>query len=435
MSKLAVVRAGPLTSVQDAGRFGAQRYGLTSSGAMDLLALAAANTLVGNRGERSGDRDRSLSGAIFEARHGAVRLAITGAARDIKIAGRALPIGTTAMLGEGERLELGPCATVVCSAFSASRAAFRARLCSAASASPRAPASAVPSLARCKQATNLICSRPRAPANDVWCSIRRLARCFACLPGRRLRNSATRSRCSLRASGQSRPASDRMGYRLEGPKLVSREGTQHRLGRHGERQHSGSGQRPADRADARSRHHRRLSEDRNRHRPRSRPSGAAACRRERENLRDRHRGSPGRGAAFRGTDQILDQPAATSRRRARTSRRCTAPTSRATQSMHSTPQRGRLRRTTTLRRTGNGDGDSRPQQRSRRRFWHVVDGRRRGDARHRHVSANVACGFHAGDSDIMLSDGEACQSQGRQHRRASLLSRPAWIWPPAGRRD
>ena len=48
MSKLAVVRAGPLTSVQDAGRYGAQRYGLTSSGAMDLLALAAANTLVGN---------------------------------------------------------------------------------------------------------------------------------------------------------------------------------------------------------------------------------------------------------------------------------------------------------------------------------------------------------------------------------------------------
>ena len=50
------------------------------------------------------------------------------------------------------------------------------------------------------------------------------------------------------------------------------------------------------------------------------------------------------------------------------------------------------------------------------------------------TSANVACGFHAGDSDIMLSDGEARQSQGRQHRRASLLSRPAWVRPATGRR-
>ncbi|HJZ19382.1 MAG TPA: allophanate hydrolase, partial [Bradyrhizobium sp.] len=43
MSKLVISTIGPASSVQDGGRHGAQRYGLTPSGAMDPLALAAAN--------------------------------------------------------------------------------------------------------------------------------------------------------------------------------------------------------------------------------------------------------------------------------------------------------------------------------------------------------------------------------------------------------
>ncbi len=48
MSKLVISTVGPVSSVQDGGRHGAQRYGLTPSGAMDRLALAAANCLLGN---------------------------------------------------------------------------------------------------------------------------------------------------------------------------------------------------------------------------------------------------------------------------------------------------------------------------------------------------------------------------------------------------
>ena len=48
MSKLVIAAIGPASSVQDGGRHGAQRYGLTPSGAMDRLALAAANCLAGN---------------------------------------------------------------------------------------------------------------------------------------------------------------------------------------------------------------------------------------------------------------------------------------------------------------------------------------------------------------------------------------------------
>ena len=48
MSKLVISSIGPASSVQDGGRPGSQRYGLVPSGAIDRLALAAANTLVGN---------------------------------------------------------------------------------------------------------------------------------------------------------------------------------------------------------------------------------------------------------------------------------------------------------------------------------------------------------------------------------------------------
>src|SRR5258708_6342526 len=48
MSKLVISTVGPASSVQDGGRHGAQRYGLTPSGAVDRLAVATASGLVGN---------------------------------------------------------------------------------------------------------------------------------------------------------------------------------------------------------------------------------------------------------------------------------------------------------------------------------------------------------------------------------------------------
>ena len=39
---------GLLTSVQDAGRFGMQRYGMSPAGAMDLDSMKLANILAGN---------------------------------------------------------------------------------------------------------------------------------------------------------------------------------------------------------------------------------------------------------------------------------------------------------------------------------------------------------------------------------------------------
>ena len=45
---LEILDSGLLTTVQDKGRYGYQRFGVPVSGAMDVFALRAANTLVGN---------------------------------------------------------------------------------------------------------------------------------------------------------------------------------------------------------------------------------------------------------------------------------------------------------------------------------------------------------------------------------------------------
>jgi biotin-dependent carboxylase-like uncharacterized protein len=92
--------------VQDGGRHGAQRYGLTPSGAMDRLALAAANTLIGNA-PFAAAVEIGPFGAAFTARDGAVRVALTGAQRAADIAGRGAAMNTSMTIAEGETLTLG----------------------------------------------------------------------------------------------------------------------------------------------------------------------------------------------------------------------------------------------------------------------------------------------------------------------------------------
>ena len=105
MSKLVIAAIGPASSVQDGGRPGSQRYGLVPSGAVDRLALAAANTLVGN-GPFAAAVEVGPFGAKFTAR-GTVRIALSGAPRNADIAGRPVAPDTSATLADGETLTLG----------------------------------------------------------------------------------------------------------------------------------------------------------------------------------------------------------------------------------------------------------------------------------------------------------------------------------------
>jgi len=106
MSKIFISAIGPASSVQDGGRHGAQRYGLTPSGAMDRLALAAANCLVGNE-LFAAAIEIGPFGAAFTAREGAVRVALAGAPRNADVAGRAVALDTSMTLADGETLTLG----------------------------------------------------------------------------------------------------------------------------------------------------------------------------------------------------------------------------------------------------------------------------------------------------------------------------------------
>jgi len=106
MSRLIITAIGPASSVQDGGRYGSQRYGLTPSGAVDRLALAAANCLVGN-GPFAAAVEVGPLNAVFTARDGAVRVALTGAARNADIAGRSVAFNTSMTLADGESLTLG----------------------------------------------------------------------------------------------------------------------------------------------------------------------------------------------------------------------------------------------------------------------------------------------------------------------------------------
>lgn len=106
MTSLVITSIGPASSVQDRGRFGAQRYGLTPSGAMDRLGLAAANCLAGNPLFASAI-EIGPYGAALTARGAAVRVALAGAPRSADVAGRAVAWCTSVTIADGETLKLG----------------------------------------------------------------------------------------------------------------------------------------------------------------------------------------------------------------------------------------------------------------------------------------------------------------------------------------
>ena len=106
MTRLVISAIGPASSVQDGGRLGAQRYGLTPSGAMDRLGLAAANCLAGNA-LFAPAIEIGPFGAALTVHGGAVRVGLAGATRSADLAGRAVAWETSVTIADGEVLKLG----------------------------------------------------------------------------------------------------------------------------------------------------------------------------------------------------------------------------------------------------------------------------------------------------------------------------------------
>ncbi|MTH33657.1 allophanate hydrolase [Paracoccus limosus] len=102
---LSVVAAGPLVSVQDAGRPGLMRYGVPRSGPMDRGAFAAANLALGNPAGAPGI-EVSLAGLDLECLSGEVGFALAGGGFIAEHAGRRLGSWSLATLRAGERLAI-----------------------------------------------------------------------------------------------------------------------------------------------------------------------------------------------------------------------------------------------------------------------------------------------------------------------------------------
>ncbi len=102
MATVIVHTAGLLTTVQDRGRYGYQRFGMPVSGAMDVFSLELANLLVGND---PGDAclEATISGPELEFT-GSTWIAITGADMDPQINGQGIPMNTAVDVRPGDRL-------------------------------------------------------------------------------------------------------------------------------------------------------------------------------------------------------------------------------------------------------------------------------------------------------------------------------------------
>jgi biotin-dependent carboxylase-like uncharacterized protein len=100
-----VVEPGTFTTVQDLGRPGHSAAGVPPSGAMDPLALRAANLLAGNA-EGAGALEITMIGPLLTFEAPAI-LAIAGAPFDVHLDGEPAPHGATFAVAAGETLRIG----------------------------------------------------------------------------------------------------------------------------------------------------------------------------------------------------------------------------------------------------------------------------------------------------------------------------------------
>jgi biotin-dependent carboxylase-like uncharacterized protein len=101
-----VVRAGPLTTVQDLGRPGWAHLGVPRSGAADPAAFRLANRLVGNPDDAAGLETTLLGCAIRPYVDTAV--AVTGAVGPLRVAGRAVDPAAAVTVGAADVIDVGP---------------------------------------------------------------------------------------------------------------------------------------------------------------------------------------------------------------------------------------------------------------------------------------------------------------------------------------
>jgi biotin-dependent carboxylase-like uncharacterized protein len=99
----------PFVTIQDAGRRGWRRFGLSGAGAMDRMSLAIANALVGNRATEAA-LEFAYAGGEWTVEASSCRIAIAGGAFAATVDGVTLPPFASAVLGRGQQLRIGSAA-------------------------------------------------------------------------------------------------------------------------------------------------------------------------------------------------------------------------------------------------------------------------------------------------------------------------------------
>jgi antagonist of KipI len=106
---ITVLKPGLQATVQDMGRFGYQKEGVVVGGAMDGSAARTANTLVGN-GENEAVLELTWTGAQLRIEEDAV-LAVCGADLMPELDGEALPMWRPVLASKGSTLAFRGCRT------------------------------------------------------------------------------------------------------------------------------------------------------------------------------------------------------------------------------------------------------------------------------------------------------------------------------------
>lgn len=103
--RVRVVSPGALTTVQDLGRVGYQKYGIPVSGAMDQFSCRIANILVGNREEEAVLEATYMGPELLFEDHTAI--AVTGGSLQPKINGVEIPMYRRISVKKGDVLSFG----------------------------------------------------------------------------------------------------------------------------------------------------------------------------------------------------------------------------------------------------------------------------------------------------------------------------------------
>lgn len=102
-----IIQPGLFTTVQDEGRLGYQKFGVSPSGPMDPASFHLANILVGNaRGE--GALETTFTGPVMEFDEDNI-IAVTGGNMQPVIGHNPVPMNQAVLVKAGERISFGPC--------------------------------------------------------------------------------------------------------------------------------------------------------------------------------------------------------------------------------------------------------------------------------------------------------------------------------------